>query len=221
MLLWFQTERNHSLYSEACNGYSAHFEKPVVLFFIFLSCLLYRQESVIDAEVFGARKWLTKSMNRLFWPCGTALFFPWWSDGDLLLYFLLMRQESCQGVFPMAAMESLVKGGPLPFRSATRHGPLSHDWQQEQWLLEEEFVIHWSVFCSQSRHRLAFRKKPVLGTEEMEAKEINDKNSLTVFPRYVAPLQLRIAVKEFSMNFWFVLEVFSGPPKDLKVKWSL
>lgn len=76
MLLWFQTERNHSLYSEACNGYGAHFEKPVVLFFIFLSCLLYRQESVIDAEVFGARKWLTKSMNRLFWPCGTALFFP-------------------------------------------------------------------------------------------------------------------------------------------------
>lgn len=35
----------------------------------------------------------------------------------------------------------------------------------------------------------------------MEAKEIYDKNSLTVFPRYVAPLQLRIAVKEFSMNF--------------------
>lgn len=55
----------------------------------------------------------------------------------------------------------------------------------------------------------------------MEANEICDKNSLTGFSRNLAPWQLWIAIEEFSMNFWVVLEVFSGPPKDLKVKFSL
>lgn len=55
----------------------------------------------------------------------------------------------------------------------------------------------------------------------MEANEIYDKNSLTGLSRNVAPLQLWIATEELSMNFWFVLELFSGPSKDLKVEWSL